>query len=85
MAGDAPPDDWIRELRRRSGLSQAAFARRLGVRQQTVSEWETGRYAPRGASLTVLRSFEDAIAPYDASPPDDPQPSRDHQPPATDH
>ena len=30
----------MRRLRERSGLSQAAFARRLGVRQQTVSEWE---------------------------------------------
>ena len=66
---DPPPESWIRDLRRRSGLSQAAFARRLGVRQQTVSEWETGRYEPRGASLTVLRHFEEEIAPYDASPP----------------
>ena len=66
---DPAPGSWIRNLRRRSGLSQAAFARRLGVRQQTVSEWETGRYAPRGASLTVLRMFEEEVAPYDASPP----------------
>ena len=66
---DSSPGAWIRELRERSGLSQAAFARRLGVRQQTVSEWETGRYAPRGASLTVLRMFEEEIVPYDASPP----------------
>lgn len=66
---EATPEGWVRNLRRRSGLSQAAFARRLGVRQQTVSEWETGRYAPRGASLTVLRMFEEEIAPYDASPP----------------
>ena len=66
---EATPEGWVRNLRRRSGLSQAAFARRLGVRQQTVSEWETGRYAPRGASLTVLRMFEEEVAPYDASPP----------------
>lgn len=66
---DSSPGTWIRELRERSGLSQAAFARRLGVRQQTVSEWETGRYAPRGASLTVLRMFEEEVVPYDASPP----------------
>ena len=65
----SPSEAWIRALRRRSGLSQAAFARRLGVRQQTVSEWERGRYAPRGASLTVLRLLEEEIAPYDASPP----------------
>ena len=66
---DSSPNTWVKELRERSGLSQAAFARRLGVRQQTVSEWETGRYAPRGASLTVLRLLEEEIAPYDASPP----------------
>jgi DNA-binding transcriptional regulator YiaG len=41
-------------LRRRLGLSQAAFADELGVRQQTVSEWETGRYLPRGASSRLL-------------------------------
>jgi DNA-binding transcriptional regulator YiaG len=44
----------IAGLRARLRLSQAAFAERLGVRQQTVSEWETGRYAPRGASATLL-------------------------------
>lgn len=60
----------VRRLRRRAGLSQAALARRLGVRQQTVSEWERGRYAPRGASLTVLRMFEEEIEPYDAAPPE---------------
>ncbi|WP_374761711.1 helix-turn-helix domain-containing protein [Tepidiforma sp.] len=42
-------------LRRRLGLTQAEFARRLGVRQQTVSEWETGLHRPRGASTTLLR------------------------------
>jgi DNA-binding transcriptional regulator YiaG len=44
----------IRELRRTLQLSQQAFAEELGVRQQTVSEWETGMYAPRGASARLL-------------------------------
>ena len=35
-------------------VSQSVFARYLGVRQQTVSEWETGVYRPRGASGTLL-------------------------------
>ena len=26
----------------------------MGTRQQTISEWETGMYRPRGASLTLL-------------------------------
>ncbi len=56
----------IRALRRRLGLSQAEFARQLGVRQQTVSEWETGRYAPRGASSRVLSIFAEQQAEYDA-------------------
>lgn len=52
-------------LRRALGLSQAAFARELGVRQQTVSEWETGRYRPRGASVRLLGMLAEQRAPYD--------------------
>jgi len=51
--------DWdrtsIRALRQHMGLTQDGFARHLGVRQQTVSEWETGAYEPRGTSVTLLR------------------------------
>ncbi|MEL7039454.1 MAG: helix-turn-helix transcriptional regulator [Cyanobacteria bacterium J06592_8] len=36
----------IKALRRYMGLTQAEFAERLGVRQQTVSEWENGVYSP---------------------------------------
>ena len=38
-------------------MSQSMFATELGVRQQTVSEWETGMYRPRGASSTLLTMF----------------------------
>jgi DNA-binding transcriptional regulator YiaG len=55
----------VGRLRRRLGLSQAALAHEMGVRQQTVSEWETGRYAPRGASARLLSLLE-ARAPYDS-------------------
>lgn len=52
------PHRWTPErilaLRKHMGCTQADFARRLGIRQQTVSEWEIGVYAPRGASVTVL-------------------------------
>jgi DNA-binding transcriptional regulator YiaG len=44
----------VRALRRYLTLSQRAMADELGVRQQTVSEWETGLYAPRGASARLL-------------------------------
>ncbi len=44
----------VRRLRLFLGLSQAELARELGVRQQTVSDWETARYRPRGASARLL-------------------------------
>src|SRR5436853_4777789 len=44
----------LRALRRHLGLSQQGLAGELGVRQQTVSEWETGAYRPRGASARLL-------------------------------
>ena len=50
--------DWdagqVRALRRHLGLTQAELSAELGVRQQTVSEWETGAYQPRGASARLL-------------------------------
>ena len=44
----------VRALRRHMKLSQEELAAQLGTRQQTVSEWENGRYRPRGASATLL-------------------------------
>jgi DNA-binding transcriptional regulator YiaG len=44
----------VRALREHLGVSQDVLAGELGTRQQTVSEWETGQYAPRGASATLL-------------------------------
>ncbi len=36
------------------GLSQAELAAELGVRQQTISEWETGMYQPKRAMSKLL-------------------------------
>lgn len=44
----------VRGLRRHMALTQEQLAGELGVRQQTVSEWETGAYRPRGASGRLL-------------------------------
>ena len=44
----------VRALRAHLGLTQAELAGELNVRQQTVSEWETGLYRPRGASERLL-------------------------------
>ncbi|OGO33112.1 MAG: hypothetical protein A2Z29_02020 [Chloroflexi bacterium RBG_16_56_11] len=60
----------IQALRRHLGLTQRELSDRLGTRQQTISEWETGMYRPRGASATLLSLVaEQAKFHYDASPP----------------
>jgi DNA-binding transcriptional regulator YiaG len=67
----------VRALRVRLGLTQRELADAIGVRQQTVSEWETGMYRPRGASVRMLRAVaERVVQPYDAGPPVPRTPSR---------
>jgi len=67
------PPQWdsehIRTLRRHLGLTQRELADTLGTRQQTISEWETGMYKPRGASSTLLSIVaERAKFQYQATP-----------------
>ena len=49
--------DRIRRAREAAGLSGAQLARRLGVKTQTVTSWETGRSEPRANRLTMLAGF----------------------------
>ena len=66
----------IQALRRHLGLTQRELADRLGTRQQTISEWETGMYKPRGASATLLSiTAERAKFEYSATPPEKPKKS----------
>lgn len=59
----------IQALRRHLGLTQRELADRLGTRQQTISEWETGIYKPRGTSATLLSIIaERAKFKYEAIP-----------------
>lgn len=44
----------VKALRHHMGLNQAQFAQELGIRQPTVSEWETGAYKPRRSSSKLL-------------------------------
>ncbi len=46
--------DTIKALRQHMGLTQTEMSEELGTRQQTISEWETGMYKPRGATRTLL-------------------------------
>ena len=54
----------VRALRDHLGFTQEEMAQEIGARQQTISEWETGVYAPRGISkamLTVIAERADFI------------------------
>ena len=51
----------IKNLRKYMGKSQVEFSNDLGVRQQTISEWETGVYEPRGGSVTLLNLISSEI------------------------
>jgi DNA-binding transcriptional regulator YiaG len=44
----------VRALRQHLGLTQEEMAAEMGTRQQTISEWETGQYQPRGTSVRLL-------------------------------
>lgn len=51
----------LRALREELGLSQAAVAEALGVRQPTVSRWETGKARPRPRyAVELLRLLREA-------------------------
>jgi DNA-binding transcriptional regulator YiaG len=47
----------VKAVRQHTGLSQAEMAEELGVRQQTISEWETGSYTPKRAMSKLLTIF----------------------------
>jgi len=61
----------VQALRKHLGLTQYEMSQRLGTRQQTISEWETGMYRPRGTSAVLLTIIaEQAKFTYDTSKPD---------------
>lgn len=59
---DAVRDAALYAVRVRSklGLSQTAFARKIGVPVATVRNWEQGRRFPEGAARTLLRLIDHA-------------------------
>ena len=49
-----PERKTLRQLRHEQGWTQEQLARRLGVQQATVSQWEHGSWAPRPATQQHL-------------------------------
>ena len=51
----------IKGLRLHLGMSQSQLAETLGVRQQTISEWETGIYAPSLKTSKYLNKIAEEV------------------------
>lgn len=50
-----PDQILVRQAREKSGLTQAAFAKRIETPVATLRDWEQGRFAPPGGVLCLLR------------------------------
>ncbi len=50
----AIPDIDVAEVRAKTGLSQAEFARSIGVAKGTLLNWEHGRRRPTGPTQVLL-------------------------------
>jgi len=50
--------DSVKQLRQILDLTQIQFAELLGCRQQTISEWEQGLYAPANAYGKLLSQIK---------------------------
>jgi putative transcriptional regulator len=51
---------YARNVRGQTGLTQAAFAARIGVPVETVRNWEQGKRSPRGPARALLKVIEQA-------------------------
>ncbi|MBI3706267.1 MAG: helix-turn-helix domain-containing protein [Proteobacteria bacterium] len=56
-----PPVPDVKSIRRKLGLSQAAFAARFGFSVRTIQQWEQGRAVPDRPARILLRVI--AISP----------------------
>jgi putative transcriptional regulator len=52
------PDPDVPAIRARTGLSQADFARSIGVRKATLLNWEQRRRRPEGPARVLLALIE---------------------------
>jgi putative transcriptional regulator len=51
---------FARRVRRRLGLSQAEFSRRINVSLDTIRNWEQGKRCPTGAAKALLKVLDKA-------------------------
>ncbi|OGQ88450.1 MAG: transcriptional regulator [Deltaproteobacteria bacterium RIFOXYD12_FULL_56_24] len=51
---------FARRVRKRLGLSQAEFSRRIDVSLDTIRNWEQGKRCPTGAAKALLKILHNA-------------------------
>ena len=51
---------YARRVRKRLGLTQVEFARRIDVPHETIRNWEQGKRGPTGAARALLRVLDKA-------------------------
>lgn len=51
---------FARRVRKRLGLSQADFSRRIDVSLETIRNWEQGKRCPTGAAKALLKILDKA-------------------------
>ena len=54
----------LKELRKLRGISQVALSNELGLSQQAIGKWETGRSTPDPAMLARIAAFFDVSTDY---------------------
>jgi len=54
------PASFVRQVRTRCGLTQAAFAEKIEVPIETVRNWEQGKRSPRGPARALLKVIDRA-------------------------
>ena len=54
------PAAFVRQVRSRAGLTQAAFAESIEVPLETVRNWEQGKRSPRGPARALLKVLDEA-------------------------
>ena len=54
------PAQFVRHVRARCGLTQAAFAQKIEVPIETVRNWEQGKRHPRGPARALLKLIDKA-------------------------
>ena len=52
------PEPEVRDIREKTGLSQARFAMLIGVSKRTLENWEQGRRHPTGPAKALLRILD---------------------------